>query len=150
MNYKRIIGGGLVAGVFIAAAESLLSVLFISHRFEAELGALGIKLQMTPASGIFFSLWGPILGIVSVWLYAAVRPRLGPGPRTAVKVALVVWLLTGVLKHLADAALGIFSLQMGLAYIAIQLFWQIAATLLGAWIYREPGTATATATAPAA
>src|SRR5262249_30256209 len=47
MNSKRIIVGGLVAGVFIAVAETVLSLLFTSQRFQAELSALGIKMQMT-------------------------------------------------------------------------------------------------------
>ena len=29
-----------------------------------------------------------ILGILTVWVYAAIRPRFGPGPRTALTAAL--------------------------------------------------------------
>jgi hypothetical protein len=66
-----------------------------------------------------------------------VRPRLGAGPRTAIAVAIAVWLVSGVLPHLRDATLGILSLNLSGKFILLQLAWQIAATLLGAWIYRE-------------
>jgi hypothetical protein len=54
-----------------------------------------------------------------------------------VLVAFAVWLVGGVLPHLRDATLGILSLNLSLKFIALQLAWQIAATLLGAFIYRE-------------
>ena len=33
------------------------------------------------------------LGIAAVWLYAAIRPRYGAGPRTAVIAGLAVWVM---------------------------------------------------------
>ena len=83
---------------------------------------------------------GFVLGFVSVWLYASARPRLGPGPRTAILVAIAVWLVSGVLPQLRDATLGILSLNLSLKFIVLQLGWPIAATLLGASIYRERAT----------
>ena len=51
-----------------------------------------------------------------------------------------MWLVSGVLPHLRDATLGILSLNLSLKFIVLQLAWQIAATLLGASIYRERAT----------
>jgi hypothetical protein len=137
MNWKRIIAGGLAAGVLIDVVEGGLSGPLFGGQFQSELAARGLDLKVGPAGALFFTLWGFVLGFVSVWLYAAVRPRLGPGPRTAVLVAIAVWLVAGVLPHLRDATLGILSLNLSLKFIALQLVWQIAATLLGASIYRE-------------
>ena len=83
MNWKRILLGGLAAGVLIDAFEGGLSGLLFGEQFRAEMARLGLGLQVGPGGGLFFVAWGFIIGIVSVWLYAAVRPRLGPGPRTA-------------------------------------------------------------------
>jgi hypothetical protein len=137
MNWKRIVAGGLAAGVLIDVFEGGLSGLFFGEQFRAEMAHLGLPLRVGPAGALFFVAWGFILGIVSVWLYAAVRPRLGPGPRTALLVALAVWVVSGVLPHVRDAVLGILSPQLSLKFILFQLVWQIAATLLGASIYRE-------------
>jgi hypothetical protein len=137
MNWKRIVAGGLAAGVLIDVVEGGLSGALFGAQFQSELAAHGLDLKVGPAGAIFFTLWGFVLGLISVWLYAAVRPRLGPGPRTAVAVAIAVWLVSGVLPHLRDATLGILSLSLSGKFILLQLAWQIAATLLGAYIYRE-------------
>jgi hypothetical protein len=75
---------------------------------------------------------------VNVWIYALVRPRLGAGPRTAVLVGAVLWVLLGLVPHLENAALGLFSLQLSLRMAGMQLCWMVCGTLLGAWLYREP------------
>jgi hypothetical protein len=137
MNWKRIVAGGLAAGVLIDVVEGGLSGALFGSQFQSELAARGLELKVGPAGAVFFTLWGFVLGFVSVWLYAAVRPRLGAGPRTAIAVAIAVWLVSGVLPHLRDATLGILSLNLSGKFILLQLAWQIAATLLGAWIYRE-------------
>ena len=138
MNWKRILLGGLAAGVLIDAFEGGLSGLLFGEQFRTEMARLGLRLQVGPGGGLFFAAWGFIVGIVSVWLYAAVRPRLGAGPRTAVLVALALWVVTGVLPHVRDAVLGILSPRLSLEFILLQLVWQVAATLLGAFLYREP------------
>jgi len=137
MNWKRIVAGGVAAGALIDVVEGGLSGALFGGQFRSELAARGLDLSVGPLGAVFFTAWGFVLGFVSVWLYAAVRPRLGPGPRTAVLVALAIWLVSGVLPHLRDATLGILSLNLSLKFIALQLAWQIAATLLGAFIYRE-------------
>jgi hypothetical protein len=140
MNWKRIVAGGLAAGALIDVVEGGLSGALFGGQFQRELAARGLNLNVGPTGAAFFTLWGFVLGFVSVWLYAAVRPRLGPGSRTAILVALAVWLLSGVLPHLRDATLGILSLNLSVKFILLQLCWQIAATLLGAFIYRERGS----------
>jgi hypothetical protein len=137
VNWKRILLGGLVAGVLIDVFEGGLSGLLFGEQFRSEMARLGLRLQVGPGGGLFFVAWGFIVGIVSVWLYAAVRPRLGPGPRTAVLVALALWVVSGVLPHVRDVVLGILSPRLGLEFILLQLVWQVAATLLGAFLYRD-------------
>jgi len=137
MNWKRIVAGAVAAGALIDVVEGGLSGGLFGAQFQSELGARGLDLRVGPAGAVFFVAWGFVVGLVSVWLYAAVRPRLGPGPRTAVAVAIAVWLVSGVLPHLRDATLGFLSLNLSGKFILLQLAWQIAATLLGAFIYRE-------------
>ena len=107
MNWKRIVAGGVAAGALIDVVEGGLSGALFGGQFRSELAARGLDLSVGPLGAVFFTAWGFVLGFVSVWLYAAVRPRLGPGPRTAVLVALAIWLVSGVLPHLRDATLGI-------------------------------------------
>ena len=143
MTWKRIVLGGLAAGALIDLFEGALSGLLFGRQFQAEMTRLGVALQVGPAGALFFVAWGFVLGIASVWLYAAVRPRLGPGPGTAIAIALVVWLVSGVLPHGRDAALGILSPALSVKFILFQLVWQVAATVLGASIYKERASSAA-------
>ena len=40
---------------------------------------------------LMFLAWGFLVGIFAVWLYAAIRPRYGAGPKTALCAGAAVW-----------------------------------------------------------
>ena len=79
-----------------------------------------------------------MVGLLSVWFYAAIRPRFGPGVRTAAIAAVAVWagshLFTGVYVY---AGVVIFPPRMVWLPVAWTFFEVQAATLIGAWLYRE-------------
>jgi hypothetical protein len=89
-----------------------------------------------------------------VWLYAAIRPRFGAGPATAVRAGLAFWIVAGpvvVLFNLVQAA----SFRPALVGGGVILSMLVSAVLFalaglaGAWQYREAGDAQL-APAPAA
>src|SRR5262245_21541688 len=92
INLVRVLLGGLVAGVVINVGESI----FNGVLFAKDVVAAMTRLNLPPVGGsaipIFLSI-GFALGIATVWLYAAIRPRFGPGVATAVRAGGVVWLL---------------------------------------------------------
>jgi hypothetical protein len=77
------------------------------------------------------------LGLIGVFLYAAIRPRYGPGPRTALIAALVLWLAAFVpmLVHLAQG--GILTGSRMLVVLPWSAGEVCLACLAGAWVYRE-------------
>jgi uncharacterized membrane protein YhdT len=137
MNSKRIILGGLAAGVLFDALEFAFSGALIGPGYAARLQALGIQEQPSAAALVFIISWGLALGWVAVWFYAAVRPRLGPGPRTALAVAVALWIVNALLPHLHEGFLGLFPMRLSLTFAALELVYLILATLLGAFLYRE-------------
>jgi hypothetical protein len=78
-----------------------------------------------------------LLGILMVWLYAAVRPRLGQGPKTAVIVAVLAWFMTLVWSGGAQVTIGIMPLQLTLFGLVWGLVEFLIASLVGARLYRE-------------
>jgi hypothetical protein len=78
-----------------------------------------------------------ILGIVIVWMYAAMRPRLGPGPKTALCAGLLAWfgiyVYTGIINGMA--------FQFPTNLIVIAIVWGAVqyslGAIAGAWLYRE-------------
>jgi hypothetical protein len=137
MNVKRVLLGGLLAGLFIDIAEGALSNLVIGDQFKQEIARLGLGTNASAAAILFFVSWGFVVGLVSVFLYASIRPRFGPGVMTALIAATLIWVVHGLLPHLKDGFLGIFSMNLSLKFAAMQLVWQIAATLIGARVYQE-------------
>ena len=136
MNGKRILLGGLLAGLVINIGETILNVPVLGPQFDAASQRLGLAPMTGTAIGIFVVMcFG--LGILATWLYAAIRPRFGAGPRTALIAGITIWLLVSVWINLASAVMGLWPTRL----LAIATVWQAieipAGTLAGAWLYRE-------------
>jgi hypothetical protein len=76
-----VILGGLVAGVIINVFEFLLNGVILANDMQAAIRALGK--QMGGGALASFTVWGFLVGIFAVWLYAAIRPRFGALRATA-------------------------------------------------------------------
>ena len=136
INWKRVIVGGLAAGFLYDLFEILLSPLFVGRQYEAELNAI----RHTPPSAAgyaFFIGWGFVIGLVALFFYAAVRPRFGPGPRTAACVAFGLWLVADLMPQMGQAVMGIFTFPLMIKFTLQQFFFMLATTIVGAWVYRE-------------
>jgi hypothetical protein len=132
----RVLVGGLVAGLIINIGETILNVPLAGAALEAALKARNLP----PVGGsaiAYFVVMCFLLGILMIWTYAAVRPRLGPGPRTAVIVAALAWFMSLVWSGGAQVAMGI--LPLGLTIMG--LLWGfgefVIASVVGAKLYRE-------------
>jgi hypothetical protein len=141
MNWGRVIGGGLLAGLIMNISEFVLHAIVLKADGEAlmkDWNARGFNIQEDPNMlmllvGITF-----VLGILAVWTYAAIRPRFGAGPSTAVCAGLAVWamayLYAGVYLH---AGIMIYPAKLTWLPVAWGLVELPVATLAGAWLYKE-------------
>jgi len=85
---------------------------------------------------VYGSILWLVLGIWAVWLYAAIRPRYGPGPKTAAYAGVALWFICA----LADAAwASMVPIPIGLlaTIVAVYLPVIVVATVAGAWLYKE-------------
>ncbi len=78
------------------------------------------------------------LGVFIVWLYAAVRPRFGPGPRTSAIVGAAVWLFTYTFSLLNNLPWKTFPPDVIFKSIAFAFLETALCAQLGGWLYREP------------
>jgi hypothetical protein len=140
INWTRVILGGLLAGVVINVFESVLNGVVLAKDWEAAMGALG-KPPMSGNQIAVFVVWGFLVGIFAVWLYAAIRPRYSAGPKTALCAAAVVWGLGYLLASVAPIVLNLFPVRVMVISLVVGLVEVLVATLLGAWLYREVGAA---------
>lgn len=141
INLGRVILGGLVAGVLINISEFVLNTIVLKADMEAGMKALG---KTVPQSGDTIAVWtilGFAMGIASVWLYAAIRPRYGAGAATAARAGVAVWFFGSLVCTVVMVNMGLFPFR------ALPVVWElvqaIIATIIGAWLYKEEGAAAA-------
>ena len=135
INWTRVILGGLVAGLIINVFESVLNEVILAKDMEAAVSALGK--QMGGGALAMFIAWGFLVGIFAVWLYAAIRPRYGAGPKTAACAGAAVWGLGYLLASVTPIALHLFSRHIIAIGLAVGLVEVLVGTVAGAWLYRE-------------
>lgn len=136
MNIGRVMIGGVLAGTIIFISEGILNILILGDQYVAVLQRFGLP---EPPSSVFalYFLMSLILGCLAVWVYAAIRPRFGPGPRTAMIAGIVAWAFYYGLGVMNYASQGIWPIS-GLVITAIWgLLEMILATTLGARFYSE-------------
>ncbi len=136
INTGRAILGGLVAGLVINIGESILNIPILGAESDAAMQALGVE----PVGGsdvAVFIVMGFLLGLLAVWLYAAMRPRFGPGPKTAVIAGLVVFVLGVVFPSIGYGMLGLFPARLLVIANVWDLFEIPIASVAGAWLYKE-------------
>ncbi len=135
MNLRRILVGGIVAGLIVFVCEGIANM-FYDEQVTAALTEMGRSMEMS-ASALGLIILSCILsGVVAIFFYAAVRPRLGPGPRTAVLVVLGLYLGGYIPTLIGYRLMGMFS-GLLLLWAIIGLVEMILAVLVGSWIYKE-------------
>ena len=139
INTSKVVVGGLAAGVVANIIGFVGFGLLLGPRFEAEAVAVAPALQgraMTGSAIAVNVLATFVVGVLLVWLYAAMRPRFGPGMKTATYAALVVW-VCGFLFHLDSLILGMIT-PGTYAMASIVAFIQVLATAgTGGMLYKE-------------
>ena len=135
INVGRVILGGVVAAIIIDASETVAAFVFQAQGEEI-MANLGLA---PPSAGVMvtFVVLGFVMGVALVWLYAAVRPRFGPGPKTAVIVGIFFWLVAYFLPLLGDNLMGMMPTSMMIAGSSWGLVEICVAALAGGWIYSE-------------
>lgn len=144
INGTRVIAGGLLAGAVINVSEFVVNGVLLKARWATAMRDLRKPAQISSLAMESFIVWGFLLGVFAIWLYAAIRPRYGPGPKTAAVAGVALWVLGYLVNSIPVAAMHLFP-RHPLAYrAAAGLVAVVAGTVLGAWLYKEadsPGKA---------
>jgi len=135
ISWGRVITGGIAAGVIINISEYLLNEVAFKKANEEAMKALGKTMPEGSGTILVWLLWGFLLGIAAVWLYAAIRTRYGAGAPTAVKAGIGIWFIAQLLTAIVFWNLGLFPLSP--AILLWTLVESILATVVGAWLYKE-------------
>ncbi len=136
INLVRVIGGGLLAGVILNIGEFILNGILLKDRWAEALKARNLP-PMEGMVVIYYTLITFAVGLVMIWVYAAIRPRMGPGPKTAICAGLIAWALAYLIPSAMSVAGQMFSRRLIFYGTLWGLFELPIAAIIGAWIYKE-------------
>jgi hypothetical protein len=136
INMARVILGGIVAGFVMNIGEFLLNGKILAGDWESAMRSLN-RTSLTGNQILWFVAMTFVLGIMTIWLYAAIRPRFGPGPKTAICAGLVVWFFVCLYSSVGYWVMDLFPSRI----LTLGTLWGIfefpIGALVGAWLYKE-------------
>lgn len=137
INVGRVILGGIVAGIVANILGYLVDGLWLGPRWNVEMQFLG-HAELSTHQIVLFNLLGFVTGLAAIWIYAAIRPRFGPGMKTAICAGLAVWVV-GVLVPNASFmyVTGLFTRHLTLYTTLGGLAEAVLGTIAGAAVYKE-------------
>src|SRR5687767_5344003 len=122
INTQKVFVGGIAAGVILNIIDYLGNGVVLADRMKADTEAFkpGLSEMMMEGSTIAtYVISDLVVGLLLVWAYAAMRPRFGPGPRTAIHAALLLW-ITSAIVALGYLQIGMLATDTWMMYAG---FW---------------------------
>jgi hypothetical protein len=136
INFGRVLLGGLAAGLLMNIGEYVLNDKVLASQMKDYFGLHKFPTPGGKAIGVAIAMTF-VLGIVMILGYAAIRPRFGAGPKTAIIAGLFAWFGVYCYGNLLGAAFGfvptnILPLLLGWGFVEYLL-----GALVGASLYKE-------------
>lgn len=145
INTKRVIVAGLAAGVVMNICDFLTNMMFAaqmqaaSNAFKPGLGDAMAQMPGSIMAG--YIIMDLVIGMLLAYTYAAMRPRFGPGAKTAIITALIFWIFGSIIAS-NYLIMGMMGRSLWLTFGAVYLVCLIIASLVAGALYSEDTAAT--------
>ena len=140
INTPKVITSGLAAGLVLNVIDFLSNTHVLGSRSQMELSVVNPSIWAAlnePGNIAWFVAIDFVLGLLLVWLYAAIRPRFGEGPATAIRAGVFAWILSSLMWSFFHF-MGLMSMTTYLLSGVVALVNFVAAALVGGKLYSEP------------
>ena len=136
INVARVLLGGLAAGVVANGLDYVINTYLMQAEGIDMVQRLNLPADAYNTAMVTWIVVDFIWGLLLVFAYAAMRPRFGPGPGTAAISGGTLWMaVTAVFAGLTST--GIYTQQAYMKNSALFLVSTLAASLVGAYLYKE-------------
>jgi hypothetical protein len=138
INIGKVLVGGLAAGLVANVIDFVTNTYILAEDWAA----FAVARNLDPAAftsapvAVTWVVVDFLFGILLVWTYAAIRPRFGPGPKTAICGGLLLYVATSAVVF-GFAMMGVLPMAAFVKGSVCVLISTVAASLTGASIYRE-------------
>ena len=142
INTQKVVIGGLVAGLVMNVIDFVSNMFILGARMKAESDAFKPGMSdamMKPSVMASYIIMDFALGVLLVWTYAAIRPRFGPGFRTAVLAAGLFWVLACIFLS-GYLHMGMMSTGLWSTFAFVGLINFLLSAWVGAKLYTENST----------
>lgn len=141
MNASKIVMGGLAGGVAMNIIDFISNTYLFGERMKTEANAFkaGLGDMMSTMSGkqiAGYVVMDFVVAGLLTWTYAAMRPRFGAGPKTAMMTALVFWIF-GSITALGYMQMGMMSSGLWWSFGLVYLIALIVTAMVGGAVYSE-------------
>jgi hypothetical protein len=136
IHLERVVLGGTAAGLLMDVGEYVLHRHVLASSWTAARAARNLD-PYTATDAVISAVMMFGLGPVLVWTYAAMRPRFGPDPRTALRAGFLIWVLVWLWPFLTNLVWDFLPSELMLIAIVWGFFEVMIAAVVGARIYRE-------------
>jgi len=135
INLGRVVLGGLVAGLVLNIGEFLLNGMVLASEMATFMTQHNFK---EPANFMLIAVALTfVMGIAVVLSYACIRPRFGPGVKTAIIAGVFAWFGVYFYSGLVNGVLFGIPMNTMIMVIVWGLVEFIIAAVAGAWLYKE-------------
>lgn len=138
INYARVIVGAVIVGVFYFITDGAIHGGLLEADYIAAITGAGKPLQHDSTTYIYFAAFDLGKALVAILFYAAARPRLGAGIKTAAWSGLFAWLAVEALPAIAAMPFPFFEKSHYWKVLLFEIPSMVLGGILGGWIYREP------------
>jgi hypothetical protein len=137
INSGKVLAGGVLAGVVMNAVDYVSNNFILAKDWQnvAQLRNIDMRVMGGTAAMVTAFAVDFVLGLLVVVLYAAMRPRFGPGPGTAAIAGFSVFLSAALV--MATLAGSFFSWDLYVRWAALFLVSALFGGLAGGWVYSE-------------
>ena len=139
INWTRVLLGGLLAGTVMNVGEATLHAGLLGADAQALVDRYQLTQSGSPVPIMSLVAMTYVLGIASVWLYAAIRPRYGSGVGTALVAGVAVWVIAHLWSgvYLGMGVQGLIPSRLAFLPVVWGLVEAPLGTMAGAWLYKE-------------
>ena len=138
INTGKVVVGGLAAGLVANVIDFVTNTYVLAPDWQSFATAhnLDPAAMTKPSVAATWVIIDFLMGIILVFAYAAIRPRFGPGPKTAICSGLLIYIaITLVLYGFTN--MGLLTMGMFVTGSISAIVSTLAASLVGAAIYKE-------------
>ncbi|MGO8815476.1 MAG: hypothetical protein ACLQVG_12560 [Terriglobia bacterium] len=131
IKWTRVLLGGFVAGL-------LINVFVLGPALAAAHLSLGSASTATLAAALLVAALVFFVTFMVTWIYAAIRPRYGPGLKTGAMAGISAALVLGFFEYIEWVLTSrMIPAKVWATNVAITSLALLIASLIGAWVYEK-------------